>query len=225
MNLIFIIPYRSISNQIFRKQELDFLIDNIKQVMEINNTFSYKINIIEQNNEDLFNRAALLNIGFIEANKNETNSCFIHCNTDYTMPLSNLPYIFNEIPKGFIDVHGFPDATLGGFVLFDAQSFIDCNGFPNNIYGWGGEDWAIWKRIFLLNINIVRPKDLYNKWIIEKKTHFRDCRHERQNRILCCKINNISEIFNNGLNTCVYTINETIKINNISWYKVNFNYK
>lgn len=226
MHLNFIIPYRTTANQIFRKKELDLLIVNIQDIMKINNNFSYNIYIIEQNNDDLFNRGILLNIGFIQAIKtiNNKESVFIHCNTDYKLPIDILPDIFHTIPNGFIDIHGFPSATLGGFVLFDANSFIKCNGFPNDIYGWGGEDWGIWKRIIFCNINILRPKNLYNKWIIENKLHIRDNRFNNINTYRAINFNKIEDIMNNGINNCQYIISDTIINYNVFWYKVNFNY-
>jgi beta-1,4-galactosyltransferase 1 len=224
MNLNFIIPYRSCNNQVFRKQELENLILNINQLTEINKSFKFNIYIIEQYNTDLFNRGALLNIGFIESyNHHYNDECiYIHCNTDYHIPIDILPNIFNKKPNGFIDIHGFPSATLGGFVLFDAQSYISSNGFPNNIYGWGGEDWGIWKRILKRKIHVSRPPQLYNKWIIENENHPRDRSNNRMNSY---KAKNIDDILSNGLNTTSYMVDSCDIHHNIVWYKVNFNFK
>jgi hypothetical protein len=225
MYLNFIVPYRARHEQLFRKDQLLKLISNIYQVMNINSIIKYNIYIIEQDNDDLFNRGILLNIGFKESySKDQTNNnIYIHCNTDYSIPMGILPDIFNNVPDGFIDIHGFPRATLGGFVLFDANSYIKCNGFPNNIYGWGGEDWGIWKRITLSNINIIRPKNLYNQWIIENTLHPRDESRNRINSTMSC---NTNDMLISGLNSCMYIINNiSLLNNNIFWYKVNFNYK
>lgn len=227
MHLNYIIPYRARIDQVFREKEIELLLNNIYEVLSINTNFSYNIYVIEQYNDDLFNRGILLNIGFIEINLNQNieNSIFIHCNTDYRLPVGPLPEIFHDIPNGFIDIHGFPSATLGGFVLFDRKSFIDCNGFPNSMYGWGGEDWAIWRRILISKINISRPENLYNKWIIENSSHIRDNRYERFNRIKANKNNTLTDIFIDGLNNCHYSIIDHFNKNNISWYRVNFDYK
>jgi predicted glycosyltransferase involved in capsule biosynthesis len=36
---------------------------------------------------------------------------------------------------------------LGGIVSFSIKQFEDINGFPNNFWGWGGEDDEMKKRI------------------------------------------------------------------------------
>lgn len=225
MKLNFIIPYRACDDQVFRKQELDNLIVNINQIIEINNTFIFNLYIIEQNNNDLFNRGALLNIGFKESYDHHFDEAtYINCNTDYRIPIDKLPDIFHHKPIGFIDIHGFPHATLGGFVIFDAKSYIACNGFPNTIYGWGGEDWGIWKRILICKIPVSRPPSLYNKWITENRYHPRDQSHNRRNSNKAKNIRSMNDILSNGLNTLIYNIDNYTVNNNIFWYKVNFKF-
>jgi len=233
MILNFIIPYRAIDNQSFRKKELSDLLININNIMQINNTLTTNTYIIEQNNNQLFNMGLLKNIGFYQAynlydtifhNKNTIiDDIFIHCNTDFALPVSKLPEIFYKTPTSFIDIHGFSNKTLGAFCLFNSYDYIKCNGFPNDIWGWGGEDWAIYNRICAVNLDIVRPTNLYNKWIIEKHNHIRDQSYNKKNMK---QARNLSDIFNNGLNTCKFIINDIKHIqydyNNVFWYKVNF---
>ena len=39
------------------------------------------------------------------------------------------------------------DKYFGGIVAFSVQQFRLINGFPNNFWGWGGEDDEMMKRI------------------------------------------------------------------------------
>ncbi len=66
---------------------------------------NYGIYIVEQSNEDLFNRALLMNIGFIESIRDETNfnyDCFIFHDVDFIPEdLRNLYTCDSEVPLHF----------------------------------------------------------------------------------------------------------------------------
>lgn len=226
MFLYFIIPYRANKEQEFRKQELQDLLINIDNVQKKNNHLTIISYIIEQNNSSKkFNRGKLLNIGFLEyikLNKEFRESIIIHCNTDYRIPEESLPEVFNSVPDSIIDIHGYPEDTLGGFVLFSHQNYVKCNGFPNDFYGWGGEDWAIWKRIKLMNINIIRPPELYNKWIIENKGQYNVDISDNIRNIGLASETNITNTISNGINNCSYILDDITIINNNYFFKVSF---
>jgi len=173
MNYAFLIAYRARPPQEFRKQELEALIENIRAVMAKNPRHTYKIWVGEQDDDQKFNRGWLLNAIFNEAVREDEDACFIHVNTDYQLPVAELPGELEEMPEGFLDLHGYPLA-LGAFCAFSAQAYRACNGFPNDLCGWGGDDWAIWKRINLAGLKVERPPHLYNRWILEGKEHVRD---------------------------------------------------
>ena len=46
---------------------------------------------------------------------------------------------------------------LGGVVSFSAKDFIESNGYPNNFWGWGGEDDALNHRLQENKIKITLP--------------------------------------------------------------------
>ena len=46
---------------------------------------------------------------------------------------------------------------LGGCISFTKKSFDECNGYPNNFWGWGGEDDALLYRSKQNDIDIIEP--------------------------------------------------------------------
>jgi hypothetical protein len=48
---------------------------------------------------------------------------------------------------------------LGGIISISKKNFIDLNGYPNNYWGWGGEDDELRRRVNELNLQIENPKE------------------------------------------------------------------
>ena len=137
----------------------------IEYFYKLNNNNNIDIFIVEQNNADNFNRGLLLNIGFIISNNKfhydryifhdvdmypEQNLFdlyfqFIDYNIHYASPDLNSKYKFNEF--------------LGGVIGMNENDIKKINGFPNNFFGWGGEDDALYNRLATNNIKIYRPKN------------------------------------------------------------------
>ena len=65
---VFLVAYRARHPQTFRRQEIITMLESIKLYFT-KHTIEYKIVIIEQNNNNYFNRGVLLNAAFIEAEK------------------------------------------------------------------------------------------------------------------------------------------------------------
>lgn len=52
--------------------------------------------------------------------------------------------------------HGRP--FLGGVISVSKNTFLNLNGFPNNFWGWGGEDDELLLRVALTNTKVLVPK-------------------------------------------------------------------
>jgi hypothetical protein len=63
---------------------------------------------------------------------------------------------------------------LGGCCSFDAPSYRQTNGFPNDLWGWGGDDWAMMRRIRERNVSYCQSSVFNTKWMIENRDHVRD---------------------------------------------------
>lgn len=210
---IILITYRATGVQYFRRDEMIELLENIKEYMK-NNDVEYKIIICEQNNNDLFNKGVLYNISFLESEK------YFKYFKKYIM--INVDYRFNhdfEFPKeyllnnnGFYDIYTVSEylPLLGGCCIFDPVSYLLINGFPNNIYGWGGEDMAIFRRIHnrgihynrtLLNIGIIKDNSGWNVGDEERNVN-----NDRDINIINTEKAKNDPIPKNGLDTCYYNI-------------------
>ncbi|OWK04895.1 B4GALT2 [Cervus elaphus hippelaphus] len=103
--------------------------------------------------EDTFNRAKLLNVGFLEALKEDsTYNCFIFSDVDLVPMDDRNLYRCGDQPRHFaiaMDKFGFrlPYAGyFGGVSGLNKSQFLRINGFPNEYWGWGGEDDDIFNR-------------------------------------------------------------------------------
>ncbi|CAH0521086.1 unnamed protein product [Peronospora belbahrii] len=46
---------------------------------------------------------------------------------------------------------------FGGIVAFTRQQFVKVNGFPNNFWGWGGEDNELYSRAMRKKLIVQTP--------------------------------------------------------------------
>ncbi|KAL8178821.1 UNVERIFIED_CONTAM: Beta-1,4-galactosyltransferase 2 [Gekko kuhli] len=155
---------------------------------------SYGIYIINQFGEDTFNRAKLLNVGFLEALRNdESYDCFIFSDVDLVpMDDRNLYRCYDQ-PRHFavaMDKFGFRlpySGYFGGVSGLSKTQFLKINGFPNEYWGWGGEDDDIFNRISLNGMKVSRPDARIGRYRMIK--HERD-RHNEPNPQRFTKIQN-----------------------------------
>uniref|UniRef100_A0A3P9II35 Beta-1,4-galactosyltransferase n=1 Tax=Oryzias latipes TaxID=8090 RepID=A0A3P9II35_ORYLA len=152
-----VVPYRN------RQTHLRALLYHLHPFLQ-RQQIHYSIYIVQQWGNSTFNRAKLLNVGVREALRDEDWSCiFLHdvdllpendhntytCHKQFPMHLSvamdkfryRLPY-----PQYF-----------GGVSAVTPDQYMKMNGFPNQYWGWGGEDDDIAARVRLSGMKIVRP--------------------------------------------------------------------
>lgn len=116
-----------------------------------------KIVVVEQNNDKLFNRGALLNVGFKEyENKTEY---FITNDVDMIPSDNVVRDVYSQEYKNVIRIRSAHKQSLGGVVKFKHSAIFDINGFPNNIWGWGIEDRALFYRCYIKNIYVTDDMD------------------------------------------------------------------
>ncbi|KAL6068575.1 hypothetical protein STEG23_000978 [Scotinomys teguina] len=143
----------------------------------------YGIYVINQHGEETFNRAKLLNVGFLEALKEDaTYDCFIFSDVDLVPMDDRNLYRCGDQPRHFaiaMDKFGFrlPYASyFGGVSGLSKAQFLRINGFPNEYWGWGGEDDDIFNRISLTGMKISRPDVRIGRYRMIK--HDRDKHNE-----------------------------------------------
>ena len=145
-----IVPFRDTTKDKSREKQLDkfakYMADYLKDV-------NYKIIVIQQSNDRRkFNRGALLNIGFdVAVDSGFTN--FIFHDVDL-LPSKDLKEYYINPPTNepvhiaaVWDRYGKNPDYFGGIVAFNESMFQKINGYPNNFWGWGGEDDELYKRV------------------------------------------------------------------------------
>jgi len=98
-----------------------------------------------------FNRGALLNVGALRARQDGFNVLVMHdvdllpgkvMRERYTLSCATRP-VHQASAWGLYTYPGY----TGGVITFHPAHFFAANGFPNNGWGWGGEDDALRERI------------------------------------------------------------------------------
>jgi hypothetical protein len=144
-----IIPFRDLEAEKKRTKQLDTLVKYMSTYLKGD---EYKIFVVEQNDDGRkFNRGQLLNIGFEEAEKEGFDNFIFH-DADL-LPSDELKEYYEYAPKdkpvhiaAVWDRYGGNQKYFGGIVAFNKQMFNRINGYPNNFWGWGGEDDELFNR-------------------------------------------------------------------------------
>ena len=203
---IVLVTYRARTTQSFRRDQLILLLENVDTFFGKHNK-EYKVMICEQNDDSLFNRGKLLNVAFLESEKIfNVPKNYLHMNVDYLIDLNrDFPSEIVDV-KGVIDLHKPPFPVLGAACVFDPESYKTINGFPNDLVGWGGDDWAIYNRLIACNIPIIYPKNLTNSGFILENMEDKPLT-DFSNNLHNIGLAERNDIETNGLSTCEYTLN------------------
>ena len=149
IKIAIVIPFRDNTKDRIRIKQLDKLSSYFENYLK---GYNYEIFVIEQSEDGRkFNRGQLLNIGFEYAlNYGCTN--FIFHDVDL-LPSEELKEYYINNPKkepihiaAVWDRYGGNPNYFGGIVAFNKEIFQKINGYPNNFWGWGGEDDELYKR-------------------------------------------------------------------------------
>jgi hypothetical protein len=155
--LLVIVPYRD------RESHLKEFIPYITTTLDSQN-INYKIVVVEQSPEKLFNRGLLCNIGF-DLYKNQSDYICIH---DIDMIGENFDYSYETIVTHLSarwsdrNYQEFYSKFLGGVVIFPKEDFIKINGFSNEYWGWGAEDDDLRLRCDIMNLKIQRKQGRFH---------------------------------------------------------------
>jgi hypothetical protein len=144
-----IIPFRDSERSKPRTKQLEVLTKYMESYLS---GHTYKIFVVEQPEDgNKFNRGQLLNIGFDIAS-NEGYNNFIFHDVDL-LPSEELKKYYISIPTdkpvhiaAVWNRYNKNPEYFGGIVAFNSKMFKTINGYPNNFWGWGGEDDEIYKR-------------------------------------------------------------------------------
>ena len=203
---VFLIAFRARGNQSFRRDQIIDLLKNIESYLG-KHSIEHKIMICEQNDEGKFNRGKLLNIAFIESEKQfQGSNTYIHMNIDYQFDVNrDFPRELLQV-KGVLDLHKPSYPVLGAACVFDSDTYRTINGFPNDLLGWGGDDWAIYNRLLRKNITIYYPIHLTNTGFILENNDDKKIK-DTSNNPTNMELAKRNDIETNGVTTCKYQVN------------------
>jgi len=146
-----IVPFRDLHEAQKRQEHLNRFIPEMQSFLESTGS-PFEILIIEQSSDGRkFNRGKLLNIGFDLARKSGCQVFVLH-DVDL-LPSRELATWYTSLPSAPVHIARVWDRYsgnakyFGGVVAFSSSMFMQINGFPNNFWGWGGEDDEMYQRV------------------------------------------------------------------------------
>ncbi|CAI2734801.1 unnamed protein product [Schistosoma spindalis] len=167
--LAVIVPYRN------RDIHLRMFLEHMHAFLR-NQLLMYTIFIINQDGETHFNRALLLNVGFIESKRVTNFDCFIFHDVDLLPEDDRNSYRCANQPRHLsvaVDKFNYRLPYLkifGGAVAFTKKQFENVGGFSNMYFGWGGEDDDLYARVVYHNYSITRyPEEIARYRMISHK--------------------------------------------------------
>ena len=215
-NNIIIVPYRDRENHlaVFKRKIKEF-----KSILGEDTLFV----VVEQRKGKDFNRGKLLNIGAKEFCDLCTGFFIFHDVDTFLKNNYKKEYACNG--EDIVRLWGPHKASLGGICKFKKNVILDINGHPNNIWGWGMEDRALFYRSQIKNYKYKTIVDDLSKLeILKHKSNLVHYKGDR--KIMSQQIDSIMKknkeqkdnfIYNSGINT-LHKINETDTLENDDQY-------
>uniref|UniRef100_UPI0037E8B484 beta-1,4-galactosyltransferase 1 n=1 Tax=Semicossyphus pulcher TaxID=241346 RepID=UPI0037E8B484 len=198
-----IIPFRK------RDEHLKFWLHYLHPILQ-RQQLDYGVYVINQEGDEIFNRAKLLNIGYSEALKEYDYECFVFSDVDLIPMDDRNTYRCFSQPRHLsvsMDKFGFRlpySQYFGGVSSMSKEQYLKINGFPNNYWGWGGEDDDIYNRLASKGMSISRPNGETGKCRMIR--HQRDKQNEpnpqRFNRIAHTR----ETMYKDGINSLSYRV-------------------
>lgn len=194
-----IIPYRN------RKEHLETILPVLKEKAK-----NWNIVVVEQADNEPFNRGKLFNIGAIEA---KDDYYILH---DVDMIAINNPYKVTENPVCLVNSasqfgNGRPyERYFGGVTGITRKHLLEVNGFYNDFWGWGAEDDLLLDRIEKANI----------PWSIGNGK-FDSLAHDSNANELNGNIYRENKNLNGGIKQCLYDVFSDEIIDGVRYIKVN----
>ncbi|KPP75784.1 beta-1,4-galactosyltransferase 4-like [Scleropages formosus] len=207
-----LIPHRN------REKHLLYLLYHLHPFLQ-RQQLHYAIYVIHQAGNAMFNRAKLLNVGYLEALKDYSWDCFIFHDVDLLPENDHNLYMCEHYPKHLVvgrNVTGYKlryKGYFGGVTAMRKEQFLKVNGFSNNYWGWGGEDDDLRVRVELQRMKILRPPPRVARYtmIFHKRDNGNEVNKDRM-RLL----GQTRKVWkNDGLNTCSY---ETLSVERAALY-------
>ncbi|CAL8300634.1 unnamed protein product [Arctogadus glacialis] len=198
-----IIPFRN------RDEHLKFWLHYLHPILQ-RQQLDYGIYVINQGGTQTFNRAKLLNVGYMEALKDYDYGCFVFSDVDIIPMDDRNTYKCFDQPRHLsvsMDKFGFKLPYwqyFGGVSAMSKEQFKKINGLPNSYWGWGGEDDDIYNRLSMKGMTISRASGTVGKcrMIQHKRDNKNEPNPQRFNRLAHTR----DTMAKDGINSLTYTV-------------------
>nr|XP_053651000.1 beta-1,4-galactosyltransferase 4-like [Cherax quadricarinatus] len=198
-----IVPYRD------RQYQVGTFLNHMHSFLQ-RQQLNYSIYLIEQEGTDLFNRARLLNVGFLESRKEGPWDCYAFHDVDMLPENDYHLYHCSAQPRHLAvatsntkyRTYNFKYYTYyGGACLMTEAHVRKVNGWSNIYWGWGGEDDDMWRRIAFADMSVWRYPSHYARY----KTLQHKPQPVNNNRYQILE-RNTGRYHTDGLNSINYTV-------------------
>uniref|UniRef100_A0A3Q3G1F1 Beta-1,4-galactosyltransferase 7 n=1 Tax=Labrus bergylta TaxID=56723 RepID=A0A3Q3G1F1_9LABR len=173
----------------------------------------HKIFIVNQMDHYRFNRASLINVGYLESG-NDTDYLAMH-DVDL-LPLNEaLDYGFPEDGPFHVaspELHPLYHykTYVGGILLLTKKHYKMCNGMSNRFWGWGREDDEFYRRLRKAELQLFRPSGITTGYKTFLHIHDSAWRKRDQKRVSAQKqvqhLHNIKSGSRGGLSNLRYSV-------------------
>lgn len=166
-----VIPFRD------RQKHLKIFLLNMHPILQ-RQQLDYGVYVVEQTFGVPFNRATLMNIGYVEALKQYSYDCFVFHDVDLIPEDDRNLYHCPVQPRHMsvaVDTMGYRllyEDLFGGISALTKTHMETVNGFSNEFWGWGGEDDDMSNRIRYHGLNITRYSPKIARYTMLK--HYKD---------------------------------------------------
>jgi len=221
-NVAIIICYRN-NLEGTRERERKVYIQYMNKILKA--YFNFHIYIIEQSDDgEMFNIGKLKNIGFeIASLSGISYDNYIFSDIDTIPDYDLTPYFYKNI-DGVLGLayrgtryqnknESIGKVFLGALINFDEKVFKKINGYPNNFWGWGGEDDALINRLYNSGYDKVYYPKIGSIIDIEEDKYYKTIKIENKINITNKDLNkyeklheDLSSFQKNGLNNLNYKI-------------------
>ncbi|XP_063806607.1 beta-1,4-galactosyltransferase 4-like [Pseudophryne corroboree] len=197
-----LIPHRN------REKHLLYLLYHLHPFLQ-RQQLEYGIFVIHQAGDGKFNRAKLLNVGYLEMLK-EKWDCFILHDVDLVPENDFNTYLCDSLPKHLAVSRNTTKYKLlysgyfGGVTAMSRDQFARVNGFSNSYWGWGAEDDDLRLRVGFSKMALVRPSPEIARYSMI--FHTRDTGNEVNGKRMQL-LKKASKVWKtDGLNSCTYKL-------------------
>lgn len=169
----------------------------------------HKILVINQVDRYRFNRASLINVGFMESG-NDTDYVVMHDvdllplndALDYGFP-SNGP--FHVASPELHPLYHYK-TYVGGILLLTKRHYKACNGMSNRFWGWGREDDEFYRRLRKAELQLFRPTGITTGYNTFRHIHDPAFRKRDQKRVAAQKQEQFKVDPDGGLSNLRYMV-------------------